>query len=129
MKSIFKHGDEKVFEKIVKPEDAASFDSGMVHPVYATFALARDIEWACRLFVLEMKDEDEEGIGTGINIEHLSPAPINTCIRIIAKVDKISKNEIICKFEVKSNGKLIAKGNQSQKILKLDVIKKIFNEK
>ena len=45
-----------------------------VHPFYSTFALGRDVEWACRQFVLEMKEEDEEGIGTFLNITHKSPA-------------------------------------------------------
>ena len=71
MKNIFKIGDQKQFKKIVLQNETASFESGEVHPVYSTFALARDAEWCCRLFVLEMKEENEEGIGTMISVNHI----------------------------------------------------------
>jgi hypothetical protein len=64
--------------ELVLNEDCASFESGNVHPVYATFALGRDAEWACRLFVLEMKEAYEEGIGTFLTIHHKSPALVGS---------------------------------------------------
>ncbi len=76
MKEIFKPGDKKIYTHKVTEQDAAVFETGMVHPVYATFALSRDAEWACRQFVLEMKDADEEGIGTYLTVNHISPALI-----------------------------------------------------
>ena len=57
MKHIFKIGDKKIYSKVVNKNETATFEAGEVHPFYATFALARDAEWACRLFVLEMKEE------------------------------------------------------------------------
>ena len=62
----FQPGDVKSFVHVVTEADTARFDSGEVHNVYSTFALARDAEWSGRLFVLEMKEEGEEGIGTAI---------------------------------------------------------------
>src|SRR5215831_6187572 len=76
MKSIFKEGDKKEIFVTVKAEDVATFETGNVHPVYSTFALARDAEWCTRQFVLEIRDEDEEGIGTMVYVDHLSPAPV-----------------------------------------------------
>ena len=70
MVNSFKAGDKKYFTKVVSENDTATFDPGQVHPVYATFALGRDAEWACRLFVLDMKENDEEGIGTFLHIDH-----------------------------------------------------------
>jgi fluoroacetyl-CoA thioesterase len=52
MKKIFKTGDIKEYTHIVVKEDVAAFETGLVHPVYSTFALARDAEWTCRQFVL-----------------------------------------------------------------------------
>mgnify|MGYP000367271629 CR=1 FL=1 len=62
----FKDGDQLQYEHTVTEQDLASFASGNVHPVYATFSVARDAEWCCRLFVLEMKEADEEGIGNEV---------------------------------------------------------------
>lgn len=127
MKNIFKVGDVKTFSKTVKKEDLATFESGHVHPVYSTFSLARDAEWACRLFVLEMKEDDEEGIGTSIIVDHESPAVENDTVDFTATVKALNKNEIICTYEAKVGDRLIAKGQQGQKILKKEKIKNIFD--
>jgi fluoroacetyl-CoA thioesterase len=127
MKNLFKVGDKKTFTKIISVTDTANFDSGQVHPVYATFALGRDAEWCCRLFVLEMKEEDEEGIGTFLRIEHQSPALINSQVIFSATVESLTKNEIICSYEAKVGERIIALGTQGQKILINDNINQIFN--
>ena len=77
MKQLFKYGDTKEFYKVVSKKDIAKFNGSEVHPYYSTFALARDAEWSSRLFVLDMKEVDEEGIGTFINVKHISPSNIN----------------------------------------------------
>lgn len=134
MKNPFQIGDRKIYGKIVAREDTAGFfgdkdieGGGTIHPFYSTFALARDVEWACRLFVLEMKQEDEEGIGTKINIDHLSPALAGNEVEIIATLTGVNGNSVICSFEVFCGSRLIAKGSQEQKILKKDKVKRLFN--
>lgn len=126
MKNIFKVGDTKTFVKVVEEQDTASFESGNVHPVYATFALGRDAEWACRLFVLDIKEEDEEGIGTSLTIEHQSPALLGSEVTFTAKVLKLDHNEIICSYEAKVQDRVVATGEQSQKILKKEKLDKLF---
>ena len=122
----FQPGDKKHYLKKIKPEDTAAFESGEVHPVYATFALARDVEWAGRLFVLEMKEDDEEGIGTSLSIEHRSPALVGEEVSIETEIMSIDKNEVSCTYEVYVGERLIAKGTQAQKILKKTVLEKKF---
>ncbi|CAL1516886.1 thioesterase, FlK family [Chitinophaga sp. MM2321] len=118
MRPLFQPGDTRHFSRIVRQEDCASFDSGLVHPVYATFALARDAEWCCRLFVLEMKEEDEEGIGTRLTIEHSSPAPLGSQVDFTATIVVVQQHEISCSYEARVGEKIIATGIQVQKILK-----------
>ena len=127
MKDIFKVGDKKTFKVTVSPADTASFEAVEVHPVYATFALGRDAEWACRLFVLEMKEADEEGIGTMLNIDHVSPALVGSQVCFEAIVDSINQNEIICTFQAKVGDRLIAKGMQGQKIIKKARLEALFS--
>ncbi|MFY8190984.1 MAG: thioesterase family protein [Bacteroidia bacterium] len=127
MKSIFAVGDRKEFEIIVTEKDVASFNSGKVHPVYATFALGRDAEWCCRLFVLDMKEADEEGIGTALSIVHHSPALLGEKVLFKAWVQALEKNSIVCKYEARVGERLIASGEQGQKILKKEKLEKLFN--
>ena len=62
MNHFFDVGDVQVFRNVVTAGDLAVFGGEIVHPVCATFALARDIEWTSRQFVLKLRDDDEEGI-------------------------------------------------------------------
>jgi predicted thioesterase len=128
MKATFKPGDKKNFVKQVTAADTAVFESGAVHPVYATFALGRDAEWVCRLFVLDMKEEDEEGIGTFLNINHHSPALLGQEVLFTATYKGLKGNQLICTFEANINGRLIASGETGQKILKKDKLETIFNQ-
>ncbi|WP_436484412.1 thioesterase family protein [Chitinophaga sp. ARDCPP14] len=126
MLPLFKPGDTKHFSRTVRQEDCASFDSGQVHPVYATFALARDAEWCCRLFVMEMKEAQEEGIGTRLTVEHLSPALAGSQVDFTAVITGIQHHEITCSYEAVCNGRVIATGIQVQKILPKAKLDRLF---
>jgi fluoroacetyl-CoA thioesterase len=128
MLAPFKPGDKKIFRKTIQPEDIASFESGPAHPVYSTFAIGRDAEWAGRLFVLEMNEEDEEGIGTFLKIEHSAPGFIGEEVIFEAIIEKLERNELICSFTVKCNDRLIASGETGQKILKRDKLEQAFRK-
>ena len=123
---IFSIGSIKTISHIVNETDVAAFNGDNVHEVYSTFALGRDAEWACRQFVLEMKEDDEEGIGTFLNIKHHSPAKIGTTVSITAQLEELRGNNIDCSFVVKMEDKLIATGTQGQKILKKTRIEELF---
>lgn len=127
MKQVFKAGDIKEYKTIVTHEDVARFHGSVVHPVCATFALARDIEWTTRQFVLEMKDDDEEGIGTYLQVRHLGPAFVGEEITIRGTYEHLTDRELLCSFEARVGNRIIATGKTGQKILKLDKIKSIFN--
>lgn len=74
MINICKIGDRRQHSFKVSPEHFPVFQGRIVHEVCSTYVLAREIEWATRLFVLDMLESDEEGLGTMIRIDHISPA-------------------------------------------------------
>lgn len=120
MKSLFHIGAKTTLQFTVGEKDLAEFETGVVHEFYGTFALGRDAEWTCRQFVLEMKEEGEEGIGTFLNIRHQSPALLNETVSITAEIIRLEGNSIDCSFEVRVGERVIATGIQGQKILKLE---------
>lgn len=126
MRDGFSIGDTQVYEKVVTEEDTATFQEGMVHPVCATFALARDMEWSSRLFVLEMKEDHEEGIGTYLTIDHQSPALVGDRLTITAILDRWQGRELICKVTVQVGDRVVATGETGQKILKKEKLGRIF---
>lgn len=127
MKNPFSLGDTLTFTHIVTGADQAAFESGIVHAVYSTFALARDAEWSGRLFVLEMKEADEEGIGTGITVVHHSPALIGQEVVFTAKLTAVNGNEVVTAYEAKAGDRLIASGEQKQKIIKKEKLERLFS--
>jgi fluoroacetyl-CoA thioesterase len=127
MKNIFKPGDKKHFSHRIAESDIAAFDGNVVHEVYATFSLARDAEWCSRLFVLDMKEEGEEGIGTFLSVEHKAAAFVGEEINFTAWVDHIERNELICFFEARVNDRIIAIGKTGQKILSFEKLKTVLS--
>jgi predicted thioesterase len=118
MKQPFSPGDQKRYHTTVTADKVAQFHGQMVHPYYATFALGQDAEWACRLFVLEMKEEDEEGIGTYLSIHHVGAVPLGAEVEIIATLLWVREATVHCGYEVWWEGRRVAYGEQTQKILK-----------
>jgi predicted thioesterase len=127
MKAIFKPGDQKIYERVVQEGDVAAFHGEVVHPVCSTFALARDIEWSTRLFVLDMREDDEEGIGTFLSVEHKSPAFIHEKLTIEATVEHITGHELICSYIARVGERIVATGKTGQKILKREKIARLFH--
>ncbi|MFM9946111.1 MAG: thioesterase family protein [Bacteroidia bacterium] len=127
MLHLYNNGDSKEFKRQVEISDIASFDSGTVHEVLATFALGRDAEWVCRLFVIDMKEADEEGIGTFLEIEHKGPAFVGETVNYTGIFEEHKGNNVICSFKAEVGQRLIATGRTGQKILKKEKINQLFN--
>jgi len=128
MKNIPRVGDRKTYKRKVLPEDQAIFHGELLHGVCSTFALGRDMEWSSRLFFIEMKEDDEEGVGTHLTIDHHHPAFVGDELEITATVASLLGNELICDIEVKVGNCDIATGRTGQKMLKKDKLKKIFTK-
>ena len=122
----FNIGATKTFIHKVVDGDAARFESGEVHNVYSTFALSRDAEWSGRLFVLEMKEPGEEGIGTGITVTHHSPALMGQDVVFTATLAEVNKNEVVVDYTAHVGDRLIGSGKTWQKILKKEKLDRLF---
>ncbi|MDL5049365.1 hotdog domain-containing protein [Oscillatoria amoena NRMC-F 0135] len=128
MKTVFKPGDSKVCRFTVQAGDVAAFHGTVVHAVCSTFTLAREIEWTTRQFVLEMRDENEEGVGTFLSIDHKGPAFVGEEVVIKASVESLNRNELICEYHAAVGSRLIATGKTGQKILSKEKIDTIFTK-
>jgi fluoroacetyl-CoA thioesterase len=127
MKRSVEVGDVRFIKKRVSESDLAEFETGVVHPFYGTFALGRDVEWACRQFVLDCKEEHEEGIGTFLNIAHKSPALLGEEVTIEAKLHEWEGHSMICAFVVRVGERLVAEGTQGQKILPKEKVQRLID--
>ena len=57
--------------------------------VYATPMLVRDIEVACREFLLQHLDSGEDSVGTRVELDHTAPTLLGMTVRLEAKVAEV----------------------------------------
>ena len=79
--------------------------------------------------MLDLIEDDEEGVGTMLHIDHKSPAFEGEEITVMARFESLTSGELICAIEVKVNERLIALGKTGQKLMKKDKLLKIFNHR
>ncbi len=127
MRSVYKPGDSKSHSFTVTNTHFPDFGNKIVHEVCATYWLVKEIEWASRLLVLDMMEENEEGIGTMITIEHVNPAFLNERVQIKATVVSLEDNELLCSYVANVGSRIIAKGRTGQKILEKHKIIRRFS--
>ena len=119
-------GTKRTFHRIVEQKHIAAFESGVVHEVCSTFQIAQDAEWVCRLLLLDMIEEEEEGIGTFVSVQHASPAGIGQEIHYTSELIQLEGNTVIAKWHAYIGERLVASGEQHQKILPKAKIHAIF---
>jgi fluoroacetyl-CoA thioesterase len=127
MKNPFRIGDQKTYRKKITEEDRAVFHGDLVHSVCSTFALARDFEWSSRLFFLEMKESDEEGVGTHVSVDHKAPAFVGEEIIFTATIEEINGTQLNCVIEARVGERLVASGRTGQRMLKKERLREWFS--
>lgn len=107
-------------------QDVPVFEGNMVHPVCSTYKLTQEAEWAGRRVLLQMLEGEEEGIGSAITLSHHAPAHVGQTVIVTAKPVSLAGNKLICSFEARMEGKLVAEGITEQAVLPRTVIDKIL---
>jgi predicted thioesterase len=127
MLQAFKIGDKVSITHTVTEKDIAQFQGNAVHEVYATFSIAREAEWAGRQFVLKMKEEGEEGIGTSAHVVHKAPAFVGEEVIFESTLEEVIGNNVICSFIATVESRIVATGSTGQKILSREKLNKHFD--
>jgi predicted thioesterase len=74
-----------------------------------------------------MKENNEEGIGTAVSVNHRSPALVGQEVVFTATVKSLHGNEIVCAYEARVGERLVADGEQGQKILPKEKLIRLFD--
>ena len=111
-------GDRQHYTLRVQPADFAQFpDEGLIHPVLSTFSLTKYAEWASRLFVLDMLEAGEQGIGSKVTVNHRSPALEGNTVVITATLTAVDGNRVVCDWVANVDERIIADGMTEQHVL------------
>lgn len=95
----------------------AAFGGRIIHSVYGTAAMVYHMEWAARRVIEPYLEPFEEGIGTGVDVRHLHPAPIGAQIRARAVCTEVHGDRVSCEVEVYHDEQLLGTGTVSQRVI------------
>jgi fluoroacetyl-CoA thioesterase len=101
----------------VTDADVAAFAGGVVHSVYGTAAIVRDMEYAARLVLLDLLEPGEEGVGAEVWCRHLAPVPVGATVELVATAVEQVGRRLVCRVEAHSGGVLVGEGRVVQAII------------
>ena len=112
-------GESAVLDVVVTPELTVHFEElGPVHPVYATYSMARHFEEAGRKLLLRHLDRDEDGLGRSVTVEHLAPSWVGDRLTIEARCVEMRGNRVTCECTATDgDGREVGRGTTVQVVL------------
>ncbi len=85
--------------------------------VYATPALVRDVEHACRDMILDHLDDGEDSVGTRVEIDHMAATLPGMWVDITTTVTDVKKRMVTMTFEVHDQIEQIGRGNHTRFVI------------
>lgn len=86
--------------------------------VFATGFLVGFIEWACmKMIQPHLDDDDEQTVGTHINISHEAPTPAGFEVTAKIKLMEVDGRRLFFEIEVQDGIDVIAKGNHERYLI------------
>ena len=110
----------------VEPHMQPVFEGELIHRVCSTWDLAHQFELASRNALVPHLEEGEEGIGSGVSIDHCSPAQLGSDVEVTATVTKTGETEVVCSIEARVGTRLVATGEQIQRVFPVETIERII---
>ena len=126
MKSTLKIGNSAEVTALVTEEMCPAFDGIVVHKVYSTWSMAHHMELAARKVLAPHLDDHEEGIGSHLSIEHLSPTPLGQIVRVVAEAVEVDDRKVICELHAYDGERLVGRGRQTQRVLPKKKLKSLI---
>jgi fluoroacetyl-CoA thioesterase len=117
-------GESAALDVVVTPELTVRFDElGPVHPVYATYSMAKHFEEAGRKLLLGHLEPGEAGIGRSVSVEHLAPAWVGDTVRVTARCVQVRGDRLTCECTaVDAEERVLGRGSTVQVVLAEDVL-------
>ncbi len=108
-------------EVVVDDSMLARFDTlGLVHPVYATWAVVKHMEEASRRLVLPYLEPHEDAVGYSVEVVHLAPTPVGKRVRVCATLEAVEDRRVRCRVEAFSERGKVAEGVHVQVLVPRD---------
>lgn len=117
MKPTLKLGNSATVTITVTEDMCPAFDGVVVHRVYSTWSMAHHMELAARMVLAPHLEDHEEGIGSHLSIDHVSPAPLGHSVRVEARAIEQGPTTLVCECIAYDGERIVGRGKQIQRIL------------
>ena len=86
------------------------------------------MELAARKVLAPYLEEDEEGLGTHLSVEHLSLTLVGKTVRVVAEASAVGSDRVVCDVRAYEGDRLIARGSQTQRVLLKESIRNLMEK-
>ena len=123
-------GATAILDVVVTEAHTVDFDEmGKVHPVYATYTMAKHFEEAGRKLLVPHLEQGEAGIGTSVSVEHLAPSWVGDRIRVTARCVEVRDGRLTCECRATdSYGRDLGHGTTVQQVRPAELIEARVSE-
>ena len=102
---------------------------GKLHPVYATYWMAKHMELVSRKIILPFLEEGEAGIGFEVAVKHLASAVPGMRVHLTARFERMERNRVFATCEAVSElGDQLGTGSTVQVILSEERLEGAFED-
>jgi len=124
-------GATATLDVVVVPAHTVDFDElGKVHPVYATYTMAKHFEEAGRTLLVPRLEPGEAAIGAAVSVEHLAPSWVGDELRVTARCVEVRDGRLTCECHATdSYGRELGRGTTVQAVLPAAVVEARVGDK
>lgn len=110
-------------------EDREDPRLGKLHPVYATYWLAKHMELVSRKIILPFLEEGEAGIGFEVAVKHVASALPGMRVTLTARFERMERNRVFATCQAVSElDDVLATGSTVQVILSEERLEGAFDD-
>lgn len=110
-------------------EDREDPRLGKLHPVYATYWMAKHMELVSRKIILPFLEEGEAGIGFEVAVKHFASAVPGMRVDLTARFERMERNRVHATCEAVSElGDVLGTGTTVQVILTEERLEGAFED-
>ncbi len=113
MKDSFKEGNT-ITRRFTVDETRTISVAGGEFNVYATPEMIRDIEQTCKRYILEFAGDNEDSVGTQVNIAHVGATVMGMSVEITATVKTLDRRRVVFVISVKDDLEEVGRGTHDR---------------
>lgn len=99
---------------LVTPETAIDFLGDDRARVLSTPHMIAWMEWAAREAILPYLDQNEDSVGTAVEIRHLAPTPVGMSVEFAATVEEVHGRRVRFRVEARDEKELVGEGHHER---------------